>query len=140
MEVAMARTGRPKATLVLTEEERLTPERLTNRRKSAQAIAMRARIVLRCASGKTNREVAAELGVSETMVGKWRQRFVADRLDGLFDEPRPGPPRTITDDKVELVIIKTLEDKSADATHWSTRSMAKATGMSQTAVTLIWQA
>ncbi len=137
----MARTGRPKAELVLSGEERLTLERLMNRRKSAQAIAMRARIVVSCAKpGATNRAVAAELGVSEAMVGKWRRRFVERRLNGLFDEPRAGHPRTITDDEVEAVIVKTLEDKPADATHWSTRSMAKAMGMSQTSVSLIWRA
>jgi transposase len=132
--------GRPKVGLVLTDEERLTLERLVSRRKSAQAMAMRARIVLRCASGGSNRLVAQELGVSEGMVGKWRRRFVARRLDGLFDEARPGPPRTITDDKVEQVIIKTLEEKPRDATHWSSRSMAKATGMSQTTISRIWRA
>jgi transposase len=138
----MARTGRPKAELVLSEEERLTLERLTNRRKTAQAIATRARIVLMCAEKRqpTNREVATRVGVSEAMVGKWRRRFVEKRLDGLFDEARPGPPRTITDDKVEAVIIKTLEEKPAEATHWSTRSMAKAMGMSQTSISLIWRA
>lgn len=136
----MARTGRPKAELVLTDEERTVLERLVRRRKSAQAMAMRARIVLCCAAGLNNRQVAEELGVSDGMVGKWRRRFVAKRLDGLFDEPRPGPPRTITDDRVEEVIIKTLEEKPRDATHWSTRSMAKATGMSQTTITQIWQA
>jgi len=136
----MARTGRPKTQLVLAEEERLVLERLTARRKSAQAMAMRARIVLACATGSTNRAVAAKLGVSEAMVGKWRRRFVADRLDGLFDEPRPGAPRTISDDDVERVLVKTLEEKPADATHWSTRSMAKATGMNQTAISRIWRA
>ena len=137
----MARTGRPKAELVLSDEERLTLERLVNRRKSAQALAMRARIVLSCAkAGATNRAVAQQLGVSEAMVGKWRRRFVERRLNGLFDEPRPGHPRTITDDKVEAVIVKTLEDKPAGATHWSTRSMAKAVGISQTSVSLIWRA
>jgi transposase len=90
--------------------------------------------------GATNRAVAAELKVSEATVGKWRRRFVEKRLDGLFDEPRPGHPRTITDDKVEAVIVKTLEDKPQDATHWSTRSMAKAMGMSQTSISLIWRA
>jgi len=136
----MARTGRPKAELVLSEEERLTLERLVSGRKSAQAMAMRARVVLACAGGATNRVVAAQLGVSEAMVGKWRRRFVAKRLDGLFDEPRPGAARTITDDKVERVIVKTLEEKPRDATHWSTRSMAKATGMNQTAISRIWRA
>ena len=138
----MARTGRPKAPLELSDEERLTLERLTSRRKSAQAIALRARIVLACAekAAPTNRAVAARLGVSEATVGKWRSRFVAKRLNGLFDEDRPGHPRTITDDKVEKVIIKTLEEKPANATQWSTRSMAKAMGMSQTSISLIWRA
>jgi len=141
MEVRMARTGRPKEPLVLSEVERLTLERLTNRRKSAQAMALRARIVLACAKpGATNLAVAAELGVSPSTVGRWRGRFVDRRLKGLFDEDRPGAPRTITDDKVERLIVKTLEEKPADATHWSTRSMAKATGMSQTSISLIWRA
>jgi transposase len=136
----MARTGRPKQALVLSDEERLTLERLTNRRNSAQAIALRARIVSACASGKTNREVAAQLQVTEQTVGKWRSRFVARRLNGLFDEDRPGHPRTIGDDQVEAVIIKTLEEKPPNATHWSTRSMAAAMGMSQTSISLIWRA
>jgi len=142
MEVRMAERGRPKEPLVLSDEERLTLERLTNRRKTAQALALRARIVLACArEGATNRSVAAQLRVHPVTVGKWRSRFVARRLDGLFDEPRPGAKRTVTDDKVERVIVKTLEDKPADgATHWSTRSMARATGMSQTSISLIWRA
>ena len=125
---------------MLTDEERLTLERLANRRKSAQALALRARIVLACATGRPTSDVAAELRVNQATVGKWRRRFVARRLDGLFDEPRPGAPRTITDDQVEAVIVKTLEEKPDDATHWSTRSMAKATGMSQTAICRIWRA
>ncbi len=136
----MAERGRPKAPLVLTDEERLTLERLASRRKTAQALALRARIVLGCASEKMNKQVAAELKVSSATVGKWRSRFVEDRLDGLFDEPRPGPARTITDRQVEDVIVKTLEDKPVDATHWSSRSMAKATGMSQSAIVRIWRA
>src|ERR1700736_1248257 len=132
--------GRPKTELVLTDEERLTLERLTNRRKSAQAMALRARIVLACASGFTNREVAQDLRVAEATVGKWRRRFVADRLDGLLDKPRPGAQRTITDDKAEAVIVKTLDEKPADATHWSTRSMATAMGMSQTSISWGWRA
>ena len=136
----MGHGGRPKAELVLSTEERLVLERLANRRKSAQSMAMRARIVINCAKGDTNRDVAARLGVSEAMVGKWRRRFVEHRLDGLFDDPRPGVPRTITDDQVEAVIVKTLEEKPNDATHWSTRSMAAEMGMSRTTVNRIWNA
>jgi len=138
----MVRKGRPKAELILSTEERLALERLANRRKSAQAMAMRARIVQCCAKkeGPTNREVAAKLGVSEAMVGKWRRRFVEYRLDGLSDDPRPGVPRTITDDQVEAVIVKTLEAKPKDATHWSTRSMATEMGMSRTTINRIWNA
>jgi transposase len=140
MEVRMAERGRPKPPLVLTTEERLTLERLTNRRKTAQALALRARIVLAGAAGKNNKEVAAQLKVTPATVSKWRSRFVEDRLDGLFDEPRPGPARTITDRQVEDVIVKTLEEKPRDATQWSSRSMAKATGMSQSAIVRIWHA
>jgi transposase len=132
--------GRPKAELVLSTEERLVLERLANRRKSAQALAMRARIVINCAKGLANREVASKLGVSEAMVGKWRRRFVEHRLDGLSDDPRPGAPRKISDDQVEAVIVKTLEEKPKDATHWSTRSMAAKVGMSQTTIGRIWRA
>ncbi|MHB1552778.1 MAG: IS630 family transposase [Acidimicrobiales bacterium] len=132
--------GRPKAELVLSTEERLVLERLANRRKSAQAMAMRARIVISCAKGLANREVASKLGVSEAMVGKWRRRFVEHRLDGLSDDPRPGAPRKISDDQVEAVIVKTLEEKPKDATHWSTRSMARQVGMSQTTIGRIWRA
>ncbi len=137
----MGHGGRPKTELVLSLEERLALERLANRRKSAQAMAMRARIVMCCAKGgATNRDVAAKLGVSEAMVGKWRRRFVEHRLDGLSDDPRPGAPRKITDDQVEAVIVKTLEEKPTDATHWSTRSMATQVGMSQTTIGRIWRA
>lgn len=136
----MAARGRPKAALVLSTEERLTLERLANRRKSAQAMATRARIVMCCAKGDTNRTVAGKLGVSEAMVGKWRRRFVERRLDGLFDDPRPGVPRTITDDQVEAVVVKTLEEKPKDATHWSTRSMAANIGMSPSTIGRIWRA
>ena len=96
--------------------------------------------MLACAEGPTNREVAACLGVAEATVGKWRSRFVAKRLDGLVDDLRPGSPRTVTDDAVEAVIVKTLQEKPDDATHWSTRSMAKTTGMSQSAISRIWRA
>jgi transposase len=140
MEVHMARTGRPKPPLVLTDEERLTLERLVRRGKSAQAIALRARIVLACAvEGATNQAVAAEVGVSATTVGKWRSRFVERRLKGLLDDYRSGAPRTVTDERVETVIVKTLQEKPTNATHWSTRSMAQATGMSQTSISQIWR-
>ena len=136
----MARLGRPLPTLELSDDERVTLERWARRPKSAQALALRCRIVLECASGKTNGQVAERLGLDPATVGKWRRRFVERRLDGLHDEPRPGVPRTITDDDVERVVVKTLEETPTDATHWSTRSMAKATGMSQSAITRIWRA
>jgi transposase len=125
---------------VLTDEERVTLERWARRPKSAQALALRCRIVLACAEGGHNTDIAERLGVNRATVRKWRARFMAERLDGLHDEPRPGAPRTISDDDVETVIVKTLEETPADATHWSTRSMAKATGMSQSAVSRIWRA
>ena len=104
------------------------------------ALAMRSRIVLACADGESNTEVAARLGVHRNTVGKWRRRFVEFRLDGLLDEPRPGQPRKITDAQVEEVITKTLESAPKDATHWSTRSMAAEVGLTQTAVSRIWRA
>ena len=136
----MPERGRPKVELVLTDEERETLKRWERRRSSAQALALRCRIVLACAEGRTNQQVAVKEGVHQATVGKWRARFVAHRLDGLHDEPRPGAPRMIGDADVERVIVKTLEETPADTTHWSTRSMAKATGMSQTAVGKIWRA
>ena len=136
----MTRPGRPVPTLELSEDERATLERWARRPKSAQALALRCRIVLQCASGKSNGEVADRLGVDRSTVGKWRQRFIERRLDGLHDEPRPGVPRTITDDEVEQVVVKTLEETPSDATHWSTRSMARSTGMSQSAISRIWRA
>jgi transposase len=132
--------GRPKAELTLTTSERSELERLARRPKSAQALALRARIVLGCAEGATNSAVAAELGICGATVGKWRRRFVENGLDGLVDEPRPGAPRTISDEDVERVIALTLESTPPDATHWSTRSMGKATGMGQSAVSRIWRA
>jgi len=136
----MATRGRPKAELVLTGEERATLERWARRPTSAQALALRCRIVLACAEGLSNQEVAAAQGVNQVTVGKWRARFVARRLDGLHDEPRPGAPRTISDADVERVIVKTLEEAPRDAVHWSTRSLAAQTGMSQSAVSRIWRA
>lgn len=136
----MGARRRPKNELVLTDEERETLERWSRRHTSAQALALRCRIVLACAQGGHDGQVAERLGVNRNTVGKWRRRFIASRLDGLHDEPRPGAPRQIGDEDVERVIVKTLEDSPADATHWSTRSMARATGMSQTAVSKIWRA
>jgi transposase len=136
----MARRGRPTAELVLSDEERATLQRWARRPKSAQALALRCRIVLECAAGRTNTDVAERLGVSGPTVGKWRRRFVELRLEGLHDEPRPGAPRSIGDDDVERVIVKTLEETPVDATHWSTRSMASATGMSQSTISRMWRA
>jgi len=137
----MAGTGRPKAPLTLTDDERAVLERWARRPKSAQALALRSKIVLECAAGRPNTEVASMLGVSRETVRKWRSRFVASRLEGLSDEPRPGAPRKVTDEQVELVITKTLEERGpGQDTHWSTRSMAAATGMSQSAISRIWRA
>jgi transposase len=132
--------GRPKAELVVSAEQRAALERWARRPKTAQALALRARIVLRCAGGLSNEVVASELGVHAATVGKWRRRFVGEGLDGLLDEPRPGAPRRISDQQVELVLTKTLEQQPLDATHWSTRSMAAATGLSQSAISRIWRA
>ena len=134
------RTGRPKKALTVTAEERQTLEQWARRPKTAQRLALRARIVLRCADGLANVEVARRLGVTGATVCKWRRRFLEGRLDGLSDEPRPGAPRSITDAQVEEVITRTLESKPEGATHWSTRGMAKAVGLSQNAVVRIWQA
>src|SRR4029079_5269107 len=126
--------------LVLSEDEAETLRRWSRRPKTAQAFALRSRIVLRCARGGSNTEVAEELGVERGTVAKWRSRFVADRLDGLLDEPRPGRTSTITDEQVEAVITKTLETTPKNATHWSTRSMAAELGLTQSAVSRIWRA
>jgi transposase len=134
------RTGRPKAELVLSDEERAALERYTRRGTVAQQLALRARIVLRCAASLDNKTVARELGVCEAVVGKWRRRFIDQRLDGLLDEPRCGAPRKITDEQVEQVVTRTLESKPKGATHWSTREMAKRSGMSRMTVNRIWQA
>src|SRR3954468_18191483 len=124
----------------LTDDERVQLEAWARRRTSAQALALRSRIVLLAADGLNNTEIVQRLGVHRPMVRKWRGRFAEHRLDGLTDEPRPGRPRTITDDKVEEVVVKTLESAPNDATHWSTRSMAKEVGLTQSAVLRIWQA
>jgi transposase len=126
--------------LVVSAEQRAALERWARRPKTAQALALRARIVLRCAGGLSNEVVASELGVHAATVGKWRRRFLGEGLDGLLDEPRPGAPRRISDQQVELVLTKTLEQQPVDASHWSTRSMAAATGLSQSAISRIWRA
>ena len=124
----------------MTETERQTLVRWARRPKSPQSIAQRSRIVLACGDGLTNNVVADKVGCNQATVGKWRKRFIERGLDGLLDDPRPGAPRTITDDDVEAVIVRTLEDKPADATHWSTRDLAKHVGMSPSSVGRIWRA
>lgn len=134
------RRGRPTVPVVLNDEERETLQRWARRPSSAQALALRCRIVLAAAEDKANKDIAAELACSPATVTKWRNRFAERRLDGLHDEPRPGAPRTVSDADVERVIVATLESTPPDATHWSTRSMAAEVGLSQTAVSNIWRA
>lgn len=126
--------------LDLSEAERTELQSLAARRSTAQALALRARIVLACAEGGQNKEVAARLGLDRQTVGKWRRRFIEQRLDGLHDEPRSGTPRTIDDARIEAVIVRTLESLPPDATHWSSRGMAKASGLSVSTVQRIWRA
>ncbi|MDR1967788.1 MAG: IS630 family transposase [Burkholderiaceae bacterium] len=132
--------GRPKAQLILIDSEREQLVALTHRRKTAQALALRARIVLACAEGADNKTVAARQHVTQQTVSKWRARFIDSRLDGLLDAPRPGAPRTIDDARVDAIIAKTLESVPDGATHWSTRTMAREMGVTQTAVSRIWRA
>jgi transposase len=131
--------GRPKAELVLTEDERITLQRWARRPKSPHSLAQRCRIVLACAEGLDHIEVARQEGVHPATVSKWRKRFIERRLDGMVDEPRPGAPRKITDEDVERVVVKTLEEKPADATHWSTRDLSAKVGMSASSVGRIWK-
>jgi len=135
----MARTGRPKAELVLNAEEREQLTRDARRATSAQALALRSKIVLACAEGVDNKTVAEQLRCSANTVSKWRKRFVEHRLDGLTDEPRPGGPRTISVDQVEDVIVATLESTPKNATHWTRSKMAERTGLSKTTIGKIWK-
>jgi transposase len=132
--------GRPVSALVLSSEERDYLERQVRRHRAPRSFSDRCRMILRCADGLTSKAVAAELGVHEHTVGKWRRRFLADRIDGLMDEPRPGRPRTIEDDQVATVIERTLYSTPVDATHWSIRSMAREMGLSHTTIRRIWNA
>jgi aminoglycoside phosphotransferase (APT) family kinase protein len=136
----MARTGRPKTELTLTEGEHEQLVRWSRRAKSSQALALRSKIVLACAKGTDNKDVAAQLNCAVATVGKWRSRFVAERLDGLLDEPRPGRPATISVEAVEAVVVATLEETPQNATHWSRASMAKRSGLSKTTIGRIWEA
>ena len=133
------RMGRPTAVVELSGDERETLERWARRPKSSQALALRCRIVLAAAQGCYNAEIAAALGCHAATVSKWRRRFASRRLDGLCDDPRPGPPRKITDEVIEAIIVRTLESAPQGATHWSTRSMAEEMDVSQTAVSQVWR-
>lgn len=134
------RTGRPKQALVVTDAEREILARYVRRGKTSQQLALRARIVLRCAEGLDNQEVARKVGATPHTVGRWRARFVKQRVDGLLDEPRPGAPRKISDDAVEALVKRTLETKPTNATHWSTREMARKVGLSHGTIGRIWRA
>ena len=134
------RTGRPKQPVILSSEEREKLETWSRRYTSARWLAERSKIILLCAQALTNKEVARQVGVSKQTVTKWRKRFCQKRLEGLIDEPRPGAPRKITDTDVERMIVQTLESKPANATHWSTRMLASATGYSQSTVSRVWRA
>ena len=134
------RTGRPKRPLILSDDERHRLQSLAHRARSQSLLARRARVVLACAEGLDNQAVAKKLRCSKGMVCKWRSRFLQARLEGLYDEPRPGAPRKVTDDQVERVVIQTLESTPRGETHWSTRGLAKATGLSRMTVSRIWHA
>ncbi|MGH2686582.1 MAG: IS630 family transposase, partial [Actinomycetota bacterium] len=137
----MARLGRPTVEIILSAEERSTLQRWARRHNSSQVLALRSKIVLASAAGdRTQAEIAADLGCNSSTVGKWRRRFVADRLDGLVDAPRPGAARTIGDDVIEAIVVETLETAPPDATHWSTRGLAAKHGISHTTVGEIWRA
>jgi transposase len=134
------RTGRPKQALILSDEERDRLQSLAHRARSQPLLARRARVVLACAEGLDNKSVARKLRCSLGMVGKWRARFLKTRLDGIYDEPRPGAPRQVSDAQVEQVVIQTLESTPRGETHWSTRGLAKASGLSRMTISRIWHA
>src|SRR5437867_5288624 len=134
----MARTQLPPITL--TDDERETLHGWLRRHSTAQALAQRARVVLECATGKSNATVCRTLRLDRNTVGKWRRRFLQKRVDGLLDEPRPGAPRTVSDAQVERVVTVTLETTPREATHWSTRAMATRCGLSQSTISRIWRA
>jgi transposase len=135
----MARTGRPPAEVILTAQERAQLERWSRRAKSSQALALRCKIVLGCADGMSNKDIAVELRVHPTTVTKWRTRFIAHRLDGLIDEDRPGRPPSIGLDQIEDVVVATLEQTPVNATHWSRASMAQRSGLSRSTIGRIWR-
>ncbi len=135
----MGRPGRPVAELILQGDEKTELERLTKRAAVNRQIAFRARLVLACAGGMTNTAVARRYRTTNQTVGKWRKRFIEKRLEGLYDEPRPGAPRSVTDAEVEAVLVKTLEEKPKGRTHWSTRSMAENVGLSHTTIGRVWR-
>ena len=134
------RTGRPKQPLILTDQERERLQSLAHRVRSQALLARRARVVLACAEGLDNQAVAKKLRCSKGMVGKWRWRFLQARLEGLYDEPRPGAPRKVTDNQIERVVIQILESTPRGETHWSTRGLAQATGLSRMTISRIWHA
>src|SRR3954454_8811283 len=134
------RTGRPKQPLILSTEERERLESMAHRARSQPLLARRARVVLACAEGLDNQAVAKKLRCSKGMVGKWRARFLKTRMEGLYDEPRPGAPRRIGDDQVEKVVIQTSESTPRGQTHWRTRGLAKASGLSRMTISRIWRA
>src|SRR4030095_2230253 len=132
--------GRPKVALILTDDERVQLDSLAHRSRTAPHLARRARILLACAEGIANRVVAKRLRMSQVTVCKWRGRFIRARVDGLYDEPRPGAPRRISDAEIEQVIVRTLEETPQGETHWSSRGMAKASGLGRTTGSQIWRA
>src|SRR5687768_4769645 len=134
------RTGRPKAALHLSDAEKEELQRLIRRRVISAMMGLRARAILMCAEGTDSKAVAQGLGVSEHAVGKWRRRFLEKRLEGLLDEPRVGRPRKVTDERVEQLVVETLESTPRAATHWSTREMARKSGLSTMTISRIWRA